>query len=69
MKYLGTQPVGEDQDYTSYLFSFRKQELETMFTILENNLRYIPKEDVSVTQFRNRLGNVVSYLKKTLNEI
>lgn len=69
MKYEGTKTPGEDQDYTAYLFSFRKKELEVLFAVLEKNLRYIPKTDMSMNQFRNRLGGLVKYFKKTINKI
>lgn len=68
MKYEGTKQVGEDQDYTAYMFSFRRREVEVLFATLTKILNYIP--NITETQiFRSRLGNINKCLAQTLPQI
>lgn len=68
MKYEGEKQIGEDKDFTSYLFSFREKELELLHKILEQTHRYFPKTtETQVT--RSRLSTILKTFRKVAESI
>ena len=57
MKYQGKVPIGEDRDYSAFVFSLRREEVKLLKNILEKLLIHSSKT-LETMQSRGRMLNM-----------
>jgi len=67
MRFIQTKQSGKDKDIPVFVFSFGPQELKLLVGVCKTARKNLP-DMLQKYPMRNRLGNIVKVLQKTLEE-